>query len=188
MSCENHTLSALVVECVEASDVDAPPNFPRLSIAITVQTYAVATTNHQDVRVIDDAGTTVPVSSEGLDSDHVPGVYLSRSRVQADCGCLWITVAVPRCLCADGFPSDSMTVGESVFAIDALRSARQPLDMRVGLLIRTLTPRCARGRPCPRAGYRVCVRMKGFTCRLSGRRVSQSDTWVRCGFSLCVGH
>ena len=103
MSCENDTLCALVVECVEASDVDAPPDFPRLRIAITVQTYAVATTNHQDVRVIDDAGTTVPVSSEGLDSDHVPGVYLSRSRVQADCGCLWITVAVPRCLCTDGF-------------------------------------------------------------------------------------
>lgn len=100
---ENHTLCALVIERVEPSDVDAPPDFPRLSIAITVQTYAVATTNHQDVRVIDDAGTTVPVSSEGLDSDHVPGVYLSRGRVQADCGCLWITVGVPCCLCTDGF-------------------------------------------------------------------------------------
>lgn len=102
MSCENNTLCGLVVECVETRDVDAPPNFPRLSIAVTVEAYTVATTDHQDVRVIDDAGTTMPVSSEGLDSDHVPGVYPSRSRAQAECGCLWITIAAPRSLCTDG--------------------------------------------------------------------------------------
>ena len=38
----------------------------------------------------------------------------------------------------------------------------------MGPLIRTLTARCARGRRCPRASDRVCVRMKRLTRRLSG--------------------
>ena len=38
----------------------------------------------------------------------------------------------------------------------------------MGPLIRTLTARCARGRRCPRASDRVCVRMKRLTRGLSG--------------------
>lgn len=59
--------------------------------------------------------------------------------------------------------------------------------MHVGLLIRTLTARYARGRPHPRAGYRVCVRMKGFACEKSGLRASRSDAWVRRECLLRVG-
>ena len=45
--------------------------------------------------------------------------------------------------------------------------------MRVGLLMRTLTLRHARGRGRQHATYRVYVRPIGFTCELSGLRAAQ---------------
>ena len=61
-----------------------------------------------------------------------------------------------------------MPIDQSVIRDRALRRTRKGVDVRVGPLIRTLTARCARGRRCPRASDRVCVRMKRLTRRLSG--------------------
>ena len=49
------------------------------------------------------------------------------------------------------------------------------MDMRAGPLMRTLTARCARGRRCPRADHRVCVRMKGLRRRSSGYSAMESQ-------------
>ena len=51
----------------------------------------------------------------------------------------------------------------------------RPLDVHVGPLMRTLTARCARGRRCPRASDRVCVRMKGLRRRSSGYSAMESQ-------------
>ena len=61
-----------------------------------------------------------------------------------------------------------MPIDQSVIRDRALRRTRKGVDVRVGPLIRTLTARCARGRRCPRASDRVCVRMKRLTRGLSG--------------------
>ena len=53
--------------------------------------------------------------------------------------------------------------------------ARKPLNMRVHPLMRTSTPRYARGRRCPRAYYRVNVRMRGPTRMPSGPRAGERD-------------
>ena len=74
-----------------------------------------------------------------------------------------------------------MPIDQSVILDRALRRTRKGVDVRVGPLIRTLTARCARGRRCPRAGGRVCVRMKRLTRRLSGLRAS----WKQ-GRGLCM--
>ena len=74
-----------------------------------------------------------------------------------------------------------MPIDQSVIRDRALRRTRKGVDVRVGPLIRTLTARCARGRRCPRAGGRVCVRMKRLTRRLSGLRAS----WKQ-GRGLCM--
>ena len=61
-----------------------------------------------------------------------------------------------------------MPIDQSVIRDRALRRTRKGVDVHVGALMRTLTARCARGRRCPRASDRVCVRMKRLTRRLSG--------------------
>ena len=65
-----------------------------------------------------------------------------------------------------------MPIDQSVIRDRALRRTRKGVDVHVGALMRTLTARCARGRRCPRASDRVCVRMKRLTRRLSGLRAS----------------
>ena len=74
-----------------------------------------------------------------------------------------------------------MPIEQPVLSARTMRRASKPLEVRVGPLIRTLTARCARGRRCPRAGGRVCVRMKRLTRRLSGLRAS----WKQ-GRGLCM--
>ena len=61
-----------------------------------------------------------------------------------------------------------MPIDQSVIRDRALRRTCKGVDVHVGALMRTLTARCARGRRCPRASDRVCVRMKRLTRRLSG--------------------
>lgn len=87
---------------MQTCDVDTPPNLPRLSIAVTVQTDTVAAADDEDVRVINDVGTTVPVSSERLDSDHVPGVYPGASWTPAVRGALCTTVVWKMWVWIDG--------------------------------------------------------------------------------------
>ena len=65
-----------------------------------------------------------------------------------------------------------MPIDQSVIRDRALRRTRKGVDVHVGALMRTLTARCARGRRCPCASDRVCVRMKRLTRRLSGLRAS----------------
>ena len=74
-----------------------------------------------------------------------------------------------------------MPIDQSVIRDRALRRTRKGVDVHVGALMRTLTARCARGRCCPRASDRVCVRMKRLTRRLSGLRAS----WKQ-GRGLCM--
>ena len=74
-----------------------------------------------------------------------------------------------------------MPIDQSVIRDRALRRTCKGVDVHVGALMRTLTARCARGRRCPRASDRVCVRMKRLTRRLSGLRAS----WKQ-GRGLCM--
>ena len=90
---------------MQTCDVDAPPNFPRLGVVVTVETHAVSTTNHEDIRVVNDTARTVSVRSESLESDHVLGVYPRGIGALIELRRLWITVVMRRCLWIDGFAS-----------------------------------------------------------------------------------
>ena len=98
---------------MQTCDVDTPPDFPRLGMAVTVQTDTVAAADDEDVRVINDVGTTVSVRSESLESDHVPGVYPRGTEALVEFGYLWITVVVRRCLWTDGFTSSFDAYGSA---------------------------------------------------------------------------
>ena len=78
---------------METRDVDAPPNFPPLGMLVAVQTNTISTANRENVWVVNNAGTTVPVGPEGLDSDHVPGVHRAFSAAPRQMRSLWITAA-----------------------------------------------------------------------------------------------
>ena len=98
---------------MQTCDVDTPPDFPRLGMAVTVQSDTVAAADDEDVRVINDVATTVSVCSESLESDHVPGVYPRGTEALVEFGYLWITVVVRRCLWTDGFTSSFDAYGSA---------------------------------------------------------------------------